>query len=259
MFAVAANLLVRELLAPSCLGCDGGLEHPLASPVCDTCWAAIRVLAPPGCVRCGEPLFAGHAAGPECERCEQRPPAFEIARSAGRYDAPLRQILHAFKFGKRRALAAPLGRMMQLAGREVLAGADAVVPVPLHPWRAFRRGFNQADDLAVRLGLPVWRVLRRRRHGPPQSALPAARRLGNVQTAFALAPMATWRPGGPLRGAAVVLVDDVMTTGATLDACGRVLRAAGVRRVAALTLARTAIARLPEPLPPPHPWTPPRR
>lgn len=259
MLALTANVLIRELLSPACVACEAGLQHPLAGPVCAACWQTIPALTPPGCVCCGEPLSAGRSPGPFCPRCERDPPAYVVARSAGRYDGSLRLIVHAFKYGRQRALAAPLGRLMRDAGGDLLAGADVVVPVPLHPWRALRRGFNQADDLAVTLGLPVWRILRRRRLGSPQSALPAARRLVNVQAAFCLARTSGWRADPSLRGAAVVLVDDVMTTGATLDACGRVLREAGVRRVAALTLARAATTPPPEWRPRPRPWTAPRR
>jgi ComF family protein len=139
-------------------------------------------------------------------------------------------------------LAEPLGRMMRMAGADLLDGADAVVPVPLHPWRSVRRGFNQADDLARQLGLPVWRVLRRRRYGPPQASLPAFSRRNNLATAYGLSR--TWNlrahlVGPSLRDRVVVLVDDVMTTGATLNACSRVLLDAGAGSVRALTAART--------------------
>jgi ComF family protein len=149
--------------------------------------------------------------------------------------------VHVFKYRHRRLLAEPLGRMMRLAGAEVLDGADAVIPVPLHPFRSFKRGFNQADDLARQLGLPVWRALRRRRHGPPQASLPASARQANLTSAYGIS--VTWalhaRLRGPsLRDRVVVVVDDVMTTGATIEACSRVLLDAGVRSVRALTAAR---------------------
>jgi ComF family protein len=139
-------------------------------------------------------------------------------------------------------LAAPLAALMREAGRVVLEDADAVVPVPLHPLRALDRGFNQADDLAIQLGLPVWRALRRTRHGPPQAALTSERRRSNVAKAFAVRRSALgwltpeWKRR--LAGRTLVLVDDVMTTGATLDACGEVLLAAGAKNVRVLTTAR---------------------
>jgi ComF family protein len=114
------------------------------------------------------------------------------------------------------------------------------VPVPLHPWRRLRRGFNQAADLAAQLDVPVVHALRRVRWTAPQAGLTAAARRRNVRTAFALA--APWlRPAAPLEQRVVLLVDDVRTTGATLDACARVLRAAGAREVRALTAARAAM------------------
>jgi ComF family protein len=154
----------------------------------------------------------------------------------------MREVIHAFKFNRRRLLAEPLGRMMRMAGADLLDGADAVIPVPLHPIRNVRRGFNQADDLARQLGRPVWRALRRRRHGPPQASLQAAERHANLASAFAVS--AKWSLGARLRGQSlsrrtVVLVDDVMTTGDTIDACSRVLLEAGVAEVRALTAART--------------------
>ena len=141
--------------------------------------------------------------------------------------------MHAFKYDGRRSLAAPLARLMRERGADVLAGAHASVPVPLHPSRRRERGFNQANDLAVGLGLPVLTALRRIRATTAQAALPAARRHGNVRGAFT-----PTRAGTALGGLTLVLVDDVSTTGATLDACARALKAAGVREVRALTAAR---------------------
>ena len=123
---------------------------------------------------------------------------------------------------------------MRECGAELLSAADVVVPVPLHRRRRRVRGFNQAEDLARNLGRPVTLALRRRRATQSQADLPAARRHVNVRGAFAL----RWR--SDVRGCRVVLVDDVCTTGATLEACARVLREAGAREVSALTAARVA-------------------
>ena len=148
--------------------------------------------------------------------------------------ARLRAIVHALKYEGRRSLARPLAAMMSARGADMLAGACWVVPVPLHPSRRRERGFNQAADLARHLGAPVRQVLRRHRATGTQTGLPAAQRHRNVRGAFAL----TGRREG-LADSVVVLVDDVSTTGATLDACARVLKeAAGVREVRALTAAR---------------------
>ncbi len=256
MLADASNALVRVFLAPACAACGTLLERPLASPVCPACWRAVPPIPPPWCARCGDALHPWRPVDPLCVRCRRRQPAFVLARSAGVHDGSLRAVVHAFKYDRRRVLAEPLGALMRAAGSDVLAGADAVVPVPLHPWRALERGFNQADDLARELRLPVWRVLRRTRHGPPQAGLPAARRHGNVRQAFALR---RWPPARhALRNAAVVLVDDVMTTGATAGACARVLLDAGVRNVRVLTVARAVTERPARPLQPPRPSAAPR-
>jgi ComF family protein len=253
------EVVLRVLLCPSCAACGAPLQHPLRSPVCDACWLGVAAVPPPRCRRCGDHIPAWRYPDPVCARCRRHPPAFSIARSAGRHDGSLRQIVHAFKYQHRRALAGSLARLMRAAGDDLLADADAVVPVPLHPWRRLQRGFNQADDLARHLNRPVVRALRRRRHGPPQASLPAARRHVNLRQAYAtslwcLVPGTAQR----LRGATIVLVDDVMTTGATLDACARVLRTAGVSEVRALTAARAAVPRQPPPLTPPDPSTLPR-
>jgi ComF family protein len=249
----AANVLVRVFLAPPCAACGAELERPLASPICAVCWQAVPRLAPPWCVQCGDALPSWRAGGPLCVRCRRRAPRFTLARSAGLYEGSLREIIHAFKYHHRRLLAEPLGRLMRESGADVLAGADAAVPVPLHPFRAWRRGFNQADDLARQLRLPVWSVLRRTRHGPPQAGLPAAQRHANVRAAFALKRLAVLPARRRWHQLTVVLVDDVMTTGATIEACSRVLLEAGVRRVRALTVARAVAGRPVPPLPPPHP------
>jgi ComF family protein len=140
--------------------------------------------------------------------------------------------VHALKYDGRRSLGRELAAMLRVSCAAILAGADAVVPVPLHRRRLRSRGFNQAAEIARHLDLPVWRALDRVRATPSQTDLPAARRHANVRNAFALAR----RPD--VRGRCVVLVDDVSTTGATLHACARVLREAGAREVRAVTAAR---------------------
>jgi ComF family protein len=240
VFVDAANLLLHALLAAPCAACARVLTSPLTSPVCQECWNGIERLAGPLCDSCGEPLgwspLDDRRAG-VCARCLRSPPAYRTARSVGRYDGSLRAIVHALKYDGRRLLAPPLGKLMRAAGAGMLSCADAVVPVPLHPRRAWDRGYNQADDLARAIGLPVWRVLRRTRHGPPQATLPAARRLAMVRTAFVVCRF-PWTPD--VRRRTLVLIDDVMTTGATADACAAALQDAGAAEVSVLTAARAA-------------------
>jgi ComF family protein len=155
----------------------------------------------------------------------------------GPYEGALRDVIHALKYDGRRSVARPLGALMVRSGEPVLDGADLAVPVPLHFIRHYTRGFNQAAELAAHLGLPVVHALRRRRATTTQTDLPEGQRHANVKDAFSL-----HRPIP--RESIVVVVDDVSTTGATVDACARVLLAAGAREVRALTAARAA-ARLP--------------
>jgi ComF family protein len=166
--------------------------------------------------------------------------------SAGRYEGALRDIIQAFKYEGRRTLADPLGAWMRASGELILRDCDCVIPVPLHAWRRMQRGFNQARDLATRLDRPVVDALRRVRPTRSQMSLDAAARRTNVRSAFA--PSLVWGAGlsricgprlcGPqFQNRIVVLVDDVRTTGATLDECARVLLADGAREVRALTIA----------------------
>lgn len=161
-----------------------------------------------------------------------------MGRAIGAYDGTLREILHALKYDRRRSVAEPLAARMAVAGADVLRGADLAVPVPLHFSRLYSRGFNQAAELARYLGLPVANALRRRRKTATQTDLPEPKRFDNVREAFAL----RWRIR--VTGTIIVVVDDVSTTGATLDACARVLLAGGAREVRGLTAARAA-SRLP--------------
>ena len=240
------DALVAVCLAPRCAACDGLLAAPLSGAVCAACWSGVRTITPPVCDRCGNPLAALPAAALEsarCPRCRHAVSAVDRGRSAGEYDGTLRRIVHALKYDGRRSLAPGLAALMRRAGGDLLADADWVVPVPLH-WRRQRaRGFNQARELARHLAVPLLDALARVRHTPSQINLPAPRRHANVRGAFALrGRRRPWTPRSPsvaeLAGTRVVLVDDVSTTGATLEACARVLKDGGVREVRALTVAR---------------------
>jgi ComF family protein len=160
--------------------------------------------------------------------------------AAGAHEGPLRDVIHAFKYQQRRSLARPLGALLRRECAPALDGADCVVPVPLHPWRHLRRGFNQALDLARETGVPVLAALRRRRGRTSQTRHHADARHANVRRAFAPGRHATG-----VTGRVVVLVDDVTTTGATLDACAAVLRALGAREVRAIAVAAAELPRVP--------------
>lgn len=187
--------------------------------MCEACWTSIR-LAP--------------------RLIERYPTSHDItwACAVDDYDGRMKDLIHALKYERRRSIALPLGALMRERGADLLSQADAVVPVPLHPRRTYERGFNQAEDLARQLGLPVMPLVKRVIHTQSQIELPKERRRENVRHAFALRD----EPADSLPSI-VVLVDDVATTGATLDACARVLKRAGVNEVRALTAARVVNGR----------------
>ena len=247
------NALLSALLAPACAVCDAILEEPLSGCVCRTCWSSIRPITPPLCDACGDPLprprespcsVGGHNVntGQICPRCSKHERIVHRSRAIGEYDGTLRDIIHALKYGHRRSLAPRLAAQMRARGMDLLDGADCVVPVPLHWRREHRRGFNQARELARQLGLPVVDALVRTRHTRPQVELPADRRRGNVDRAFGLRP-AWFGKARSISGLKAVLVDDVSTTGATLQACAHVLKRAGALEIYALTTARVIARR----------------
>jgi ComF family protein len=205
MLTGTADAIVAACLAPACAACRRALDSPVAGPVCASCWMDARA-------------------------------------AAGTYTGALRGIIHAFKYEGRRSLARPLAAILRERSAAVLAGAHCVVPVPLYVTRRLRRGFNQAAELARYLDAPVVSALWRVRPTAPQAGLTATGRARNVRDAFRLSPLVTRR----MRKAAIedrvlVLVDDVMTTGATLRACASVLQGAGAREIRMLTLARAPL------------------
>ena len=258
-----ADSALRALFDPSCASCRGPIGPHRIGVVCGECWDTVRRVTPPWCDRCGEPYrswrHASDGSGSRCPRCVAQPPHYDVARALGLYEGALREMVHALKYSGHRSLGTPLGALMRSADPRLLAAADVVVPVPLHPWRQLRRGFNQADELARALGRPVWRPLRRRTLGVPQAKLSGDERRTHVRTAYGLSKIRAIVQAR--RPKYVVLVDDVMTTGATIDACSRVLRESGVEWIGALTLARASTSDgsgggAPRLQPPhaPHPW-----
>lgn len=241
MALLDAFLLVS--LGAVCASCAGALETPTAGPVCDSCWRGIARLTPPVCRRCGLPLPPWRVISNEtatCARCRRSRRAVARLWSLGPYEGRLRDIVHALKYGRHRSVAARLSAMLRSEAVDVLAGADCVVPVPLHWSRQWTRGFNQSAELARGLGLPIVAGLAREQRTASQATLSAAGRRANVRDAFA---PRRGRAAARLAGSTVVLIDDVCTTGATLEACARVLLGAGAHEVRAITAARAVLGR----------------
>lgn len=211
--------------------------------LCPPCWSRLSFIARPFCERLGLPF--AHDAGPGLlsPQAIADPPAFGRSRAAVRYDEVARGLVHALKFGDRLELAPMMGRWMATAGHELLGTADALVPVPLHWRRLWARRFNQAALLAAVVakasGIPVLDdALRRTRATPQQVGLSRTERARNVQAAFRI-PKSRREA---VRGRRLVLIDDVMTTGATVDTCARALLRAGAANVDVVVFACVANA-----------------
>lgn len=224
-------------LPPQCLACRATIDRQGA--LCAACWESVDFLASPCCGICGHPFEFDPGEGALCAACLDRRPAYGRARAVLRYAPPARDLVLGFKYGDQTYAAPAFGRWLARAGRELLAEADVLVPVPLHWTRLFQRRFNQsiliARALARESGLPMAAdLLMRLRRTPPQGRLSPAARRRNVQGAFAV------RSGREesVAGRKVLLIDDVMTTGATIEACAEALFEAGAAGVDALTLAR---------------------
>lgn len=230
--------LLDAALPPHCLTCDSPVSDQ--GTQCPQCFGKLNFIADPCCPRCGLPLPHMDA---DCTACEQTPPLFEAARAPLLYDDGARSLILPFKHADRTDLALPLAGHMARAGGALLARAEILVPVPLHWRRLFKRRYNQAALLARHLGARTGKAvipdaLRRIRSTTPLAGLSAFERRLAVDGMFIVAPGYLLR----LQGKRILLIDDVMTSGATANACTRALLAAGAAAVDVL-----ATARVPEP------------
>ena len=231
---------LNAALPPLCPACRTLVS---GSGLCAECWGELAFIAPPYCPRLGIPFVYDPGPGILSMQAIADPPAFHRARAAVRFDEVARKLVHAFKYGDRLDLAPTLGRWMARAGHEVLSEADALVPVPLHWRRLWARRFNQsaalAGEISAAVDVPVaHHLLKRAKATAQQVGLSRKQRAENVQGAFRVPPDAR----GEVKGRRLVLVDDVLTSGATLDACARALLRAGAAQVDALVFARVVDA-----------------
>jgi ComF family protein len=223
-------------LPPLCPACrelvgDNGL--------CASCWSRLSLIAPPYCERLGIPFAYDPGPGVLSMQAIADPPAYHRARAAVRYDEIARTLVHSLKYGDRLDLAPTAGRWMARAGRDLLQDADALVPVPLHWRRLWARRFNQSAMLAKAIsevsGVPVAEnALKRVKATAQQVGLSQAERASNVQGAFRVPPEGR----AEVKGRNLVLIDDVLTSGATADSCARSLLRAGAQRVDVVVFAR---------------------
>jgi ComF family protein len=233
-----AAALFSFLFPDECRICDRPLVDFSRVPVCRACLAKPEPLAAEyACVQCRAPFASRFPLDDQgrCALCRRGVRGFDAAYSFGFYENELRKLIHLFKYGRIQTLSAPLGRLLTRAlPRE--QSFDVIVPMPLHWRKRWQRGFNQAELLAREIGrrtqTPVRSALRRVRSTASQAGLTSAKRRENVSGAF----QGKKRKG--LEGLSVLLVDDVMTTGATAASCARALKRAGARQVTLLTLAR---------------------
>jgi len=231
--------IVDLLFPPECAGCRELTDAPHG--LCPDCWAATAFISGPACDLCGVPVptaLPGHQA--ICEACDRYPRGWDQGRAAILYEGIGRRVLLQFKHNDRLDLARPIARWMARAGASLVDRADVVAPVPLHWTRMIRRRYNQAAELArqpaIAGGRLVPDLLHRTRATPRQVAMDREARFALQRGAFDLTPAYQAR----VSGKSVLLVDDVMTSGATLAACTEVLRRHGASRVGVLVAARVA-------------------
>lgn len=235
--AWAKDAAFNAVLPAHCASCGKSVDAP--GRLCGSCWQDVSFIGAPHCACCGIPFELPQDGTALCGPCMDNPPEFSRARSVFMYEGVGRDMVLAFKMADRTWLSKSLADWLVRAGSALLGDADVIVPVPLHRWRLFHRRYNQSAMLATAVArqsgvsLSV-DLLQRVRHTPPQSRLGASERRQNVRGAFRL------RPGREdvVAGRRVLLLDDVLTTGATASACVQALRGVGAVDVDVLTLAR---------------------
>ena len=247
--------LLDTFFPPTCLACKTLLKQQEAHGsrafnsawllkitfFCESCQRGLTPVGSPCCLKCGLPFVSWEGEDHTCSDCLTQKKYFRLARAFGVYDGDLMEAVHLFKYGRKTALVKPLSALVRRTffhwwDRDEV---DLIVPVPLHVKRLRERGFNQAYLLirkwAKEAGIPFdGLTLQRHRYTEPQTALSRAKRKRNMRGAFSL------RDGGRVVGKRILLVDDVYTTGATVNECARVLTKAGAKSVDVLTLARAA-------------------
>ena len=237
LVAPALSWLANFVLPPQCPGCGAGIEA--VGALCGSCWSRVDFIAEPFCDQLGIPFPHEAGEGALSAQAIAMPPPYARARAVARYDDMARQLVHKLKYKDRLDVAPLMGSWMLRAGRELVEESDFIAPVPLYRSRLWRRRFNQSGLLAARIsalsGLCLAEdMLTRTRPTRSQVGLSTDERRRNVAGAFAIG--GKW--ASPVNGKTVLLVDDVITTGATVEACTKALLRAGAARVNILAFAR---------------------
>lgn len=227
------------VMPPVCLSCERQVD--VSGMVCPKCWSSMRFIERPYCAVMGSPFSYDIGAGALSAEAIANPPAFDRARSVVLYDNVARKLIQGLKFSDRTDLAPWLAKWMVRGGSDLLEEPSLIVPVPLHRWRLFQRRFNQSAELARPIAKATGyayrpELLERSRRTKQQVGLKAKERARNVQGAFRVPTSQRLE----VKGQRILLIDDVYTTGATLQACARALRRAGATQIDCLTFARVA-------------------
>lgn len=226
---------IDSVLPPRCI--VSGEEVDRQGTLSPEIWSSLDFISAPHCAQCGVPFDFEVEQGVKCNQCLERPPPYKRARAALTYNDTSRDMILGFKHGDKLHSVRAFTPWLMMAGREVLEETDLIVPVPLHYRRLIMRRYNQAAVLALSLskecGVPVsLNTLKRTRHTAVQGHMKAADRHKNVKAAFAM------HPNADVKNKNIVLIDDVLTTGATVKECSKTLLSAGASQVDILTLAR---------------------
>lgn len=233
------NRLLDFLIPPHCVSCHGSMESDQG--LCGACWRQIHFISNPYCHTCGLPLPFGddNPTTMLCGPCTLEPPPYDLGRSCVAYDAHSKDLILRFKHGDHTSLTPFFVKWLEQTGKEIMVDVKFILPVPLHWTRLLKRRYNQAallsKGLSHKTGIPYLpTTLKRIRATPPQGHLSKEERQKNVENSFSVSD----KGANILEGQQVLLIDDVLTSGATIHACTKVLKNAGVTKVSVLTLAR---------------------
>jgi ComF family protein len=237
MFSTVKELALQILFPPKCMSCD--IYVSKMGSICGECFMQMKILSAPECSSCGEPFAydVSYGEAVHCDICLTHQPQFNCAKALWAYDDLSSKIIKRFKFADKSELAPYLAALLKMRGVDLINKSDLIAPVPLHAKRLRLRRYNQAAMLCKYLGFNnkiAINLLQRTKHTKPQTDLPFAKRQENVQGVFALNPQYKQL----IAGKNILLIDDVLTTGATVNACAKLLKENGANEVYVLTVTK---------------------